>query len=78
MLPLVRSSLHHSESIDPTLAQWIKDLIDDLVGLDATAIVVLLGAVIVAFPLWLALSAARHGRRPESDTPASRPPSTRR
>ncbi len=60
---LLRSLLHHSEPIDPTLIGWIRDEIDALLGLDAIVIVVLLGLVILAFPLWLGFSASRHRRR---------------
>jgi hypothetical protein len=55
---LLRSPLHHSEAIDPTLIGWIRDEIDALLGLDAIVIVVLLGFVILAFPLWLGFSAS--------------------
>ena len=51
--------LHHSESIDPELMDWIRHEIDSILGLEPAAIVVVLGAVIVAFPLALLLLARR-------------------
>lgn len=72
MLSLLRSPLHHSEAIDPTLIGWIRDEIDRLLGLDAIAIVALLGCAILAFPLWLAFSASRYRRRPGPEDFASR------
>lgn len=74
---LLRTPLHHSEAIDPTLIGWIRDEIDALLGLDATAIVALLGFMILAFPLWLGVSASRHPRRAEPEPPVDRQPSSR-
>ncbi|MDP6824280.1 MAG: hypothetical protein QF554_13420 [Dehalococcoidia bacterium] len=55
--------LHHSEYVDPTLVDWIKHEIDDIFGLGAVAIVVVLGAVTLAFPVGLmALAWRRAGR----------------
>lgn len=51
--------LHHSESVDPTLIDWIRHEIDAILGLDPSAIVLALGAVIVAFPVALMLLARR-------------------
>lgn len=72
MLASLRSSLHHSEAIDPTLVGWIRDEIDRLLGLDPMAIVALLGFAILAFPLWLGFSASRHRRRTGPEAPADR------
>lgn len=71
MLSLLRSPLHHSEEIDPTLIAWIRDEIDRLLGLNPSAIVAILGFAILAFPLWLGFSAARHRRRAGSEKPKS-------
>lgn len=54
--------LHHGEAIDPTLAEWIRHKIDDLVGLDPATIAVVLGAVIVTLPIGLGVVAMRHRR----------------
>ena len=51
--------LHHSESIDPTLIDWIRHEIDSILGLEPEAIVLALGVVIVAFPVALMLLARR-------------------
>lgn len=55
--------LHHAESVDPTLIEWIKDEIDAIFGLSATTIVVVLGAVTLAFPIGLMSLAWRRARR---------------
>ena len=67
MTPL-RTFLHHSEAIDPTLVEWIRHKIDDILGLEPATIVAILGVAIVAFPIWLGLSAIRQ-RRHEAETP---------
>ena len=51
--------LHHSESIDPELMDWIRHEIDAILGLEPVTIVIVLGAVIVAFPLLLAVLVKR-------------------
>ncbi len=51
---------HHTESVDPTLAQWINDLLHDLLGWGPWAFVVVFGIVIVAIPVWLIINALRH------------------
>lgn len=51
--------LHHSESIDPTLIDWIRHEIDAVLGLGPETIVVGLGALIVAFPIALMVMARR-------------------
>jgi hypothetical protein len=60
LLPrFLRSVLHHGESIDPTLAEWIRNEIDDLLGLEPATIAVVLGAVIVVLPIALGVAAMR-------------------
>ncbi|MBM3138878.1 MAG: hypothetical protein FJZ92_01375 [Chloroflexi bacterium] len=61
---LFRFVLHHSEAVDPTLARWLRDEIDHLLGLPTAAYVGLLGAAIVAFPLGLLWMARRRGPNP--------------
>ena len=46
---------HHADPIDPTLADWLRDEIDALLGLEPGIMVLLLGALVVAFPLGLAV-----------------------
>ncbi len=53
---------HHGEAIDPDLWDSIKHQIDDITGLDAVTIVVLIGVVIVALPLAVIVLAARKRR----------------
>ena len=57
--------LHHSESVDPTLMQWIRERIDHIFGLGASTIVVALGILRVVFPIALVWLARR--RRPVDD-----------
>jgi hypothetical protein len=63
MSGLVVSLLHHSESIDPTLADWLRHKIDDLLGLDPPTIAATLGILLAAFPLVLGALALRSRRR---------------
>ena len=60
--PDVASSvlMHHSESVDPTLAQWINDLLHDLLGWGPWTFIAVLGLTIVLIPIWLIYNAAKH------------------
>ena len=42
---------HHDEAADPTLLDWIKRLLDGILGVGPWPVVVLLGLVIVLVPL---------------------------
>lgn len=53
---------HHSEAVDPTLIEWIRHQIDRFTGLEPDIIVLLLGVLIVAFPIGL-LALTWHRRR---------------
>ena len=53
MSPIHRILLHHSEGVDPTLVEWIQDKIDELIGFQPAAIVLMIGVVIVLFPAGL-------------------------
>lgn len=64
---MLRSLLHHSEAIDPTLIEWIRHEIDDITGLEPGSIATILGLVILAFPVWLGISAVRRQRRERSE-----------
>tara|TARA_Y100001934_G_scaffold216822_1_gene257289 strand:- start:5505 stop:5687 length:183 start_codon:yes stop_codon:yes gene_type:complete len=44
---------HHSEPIDPTLWEWLSAKIDHVLGVSPNVMVLLLGAVIVLFPIVL-------------------------
>jgi hypothetical protein len=64
--------LHHSESIDPTLLDWIRHEIDSVLGLGPVTIVAVLGALIVAFPVTLMLAARRRLPTAPRRTPRNR------
>ena len=53
--------LHLGGSIDPTLIGWIRHEIVSILGVEPSMIVLVLGAVIVAFPVVL-MTLARHQR----------------
>ncbi len=66
MLPVVTILpvlLHHSEPADPTLLAWIRERIDAIPGLGPAAIVLILGALIVAFPVGLGVRVVLQRRR---------------
>ena len=44
---------HHGEAADPKLLEWIKNRLDDLLGLAPWTAVILLGVIIIAIPLGL-------------------------
>jgi len=50
--PLLSIAAHQGE-LDVHLLGWIKDLLDDLLGLSDWAVVALTGAVILAIPVGL-------------------------
>lgn len=62
LLPIL---LHHSEPADPTLLQWIRERIDAVLGLGPASIVLILGALIVAFPMVLGAIVVIQRRRRE-------------
>ena len=60
--------MHHTESVDPTLAQWVNDLLHDILGWGPWTFVAVLGIAIVLIPVWLIYTALRHSDvRDESD-----------
>ncbi len=74
MLGAFEAVLHHSEAIDPTLMDWIRHKIDDIVGLEPVTIAIVLGAVLATFPIVLGLFALRARRRLPADPPGPLPP----
>ena len=54
---------HHSEPADPDLLLWIRRQIDAVLGLGPLYIVVLLGIVIVAIPVGIAVLFLLNRRR---------------
>ena len=43
--------LHHEAPGDPTLLRWVQDRIDHLFGLEAGAMVVVIGLLLLAIPV---------------------------
>ena len=54
---------HHSEPADPDLLLWIRHQIDAVLGLGPLYIVVVLGIVIVAIPVGIAVLFLLNRRR---------------
>jgi hypothetical protein len=50
MPPAPHILLHHSEAVDPILIEWLLHKIDDILGFGPTAMVLLLGSLIIFFP----------------------------
>ena len=48
---LLSALAHHDEPADPTLLQWVKGLLDYLLGAGPWAVVALLGLIIVLLPV---------------------------
>ena len=48
---LLSALSHHGEPGDPVLLGWIQDQIEAIIGLGDLAIVVILGAIVVAIPI---------------------------
>lgn len=70
MASALRILLHHSESADPTLIRWIRDVIDHTFGVGAATIVIVLGVAIFVFPIavfWLASRSRRSTRQQDPD-----------
>jgi len=55
-MPPLAIPFHHSEPGDPALLEWMRDQIDAMVGLGPAAIAVMLGMVILAIPLGIAIA----------------------
>ena len=53
---LLSALAHHSEPGDPVLLEWIKNQIDSVIGLGDLAIVIILGAVVIAIPIMIVAS----------------------
>ena len=54
MIPLTIFT-HHSEPGDPVLLGWIKDQIDEVLGLGPETIVIGLGLIVIAMPVAIML-----------------------
>jgi|AP45_3_1055517.scaffolds.fasta_scaffold319480_1 hypothetical protein len=55
--------LHNSEAVDPVLIEWIKHKIDEIFGVSAMPIVIVLGALMLVFPIGLMALVWRRARR---------------
>ena len=53
MPPLLRTILHHAEAVDPDLVDRIRHEIDSITGFEPSTIVLLIGVLIVLFPVIL-------------------------
>ena len=56
MPTLLSVAFHHSEPGDPVLLDWIRHIIDNLLGLGPFANIILLGLIIVAIPAGIMLA----------------------
>lgn len=65
MQTATRFLLHHGEAVDPTLIDWIRHKIDDILGVGPGMIVLVLAVLVVAFPVGLVALAVRRRRRLE-------------
>ena len=57
--------LHVSEPIDPTLWAWLSDKIDHTLGVSPGVLVVIIGTLIVVFPIIVMIMAVRRRRAME-------------
>lgn len=60
---LLSAAKHHGEAGDPTLFEWIKRRLDDLVALEPITFVALLGLVVIAIPAAILLVYAYQRRK---------------
>ena len=61
-MPFPKILLHHTETVDPQLVVWMRDIIENILGLGPWSIVIVIGIIIFAIPVWLTLSATRRHR----------------
>ena len=61
---LLSLALHHGEAADPELLEWIKDLLDQILGLGPWTVVAFVALLIVALPIALVLFYVLQNRRP--------------
>ena len=57
--------LHHEAPGDPTLLKWVQDRLDHLIGLDAGAMVLIIGLVLLAIPVGILVAVALQRRHAE-------------
>ena len=47
--------LHQGDAADPELIHWLKDQMDEILGLDPWTMVAAMGGIVVAIPLGIVL-----------------------
>ena len=57
--------LHHEAPGDPTLLKWVQDRLDHLIGLDAGAMVLIIGLILLAIPGGILVAVALQRRHAE-------------
>ena len=57
--------LHHEAPGDPTLLKWVQDRLDHLIGLDASAMVLIIGLILLAIPVGIMVAVALQRRHAE-------------
>ena len=65
MIPL----LHHEAPGDPTLLRWVQDRLDHLIGLEAEAIVLAIGLLLLAIPVGILAAYVWQRRKPPTRSP---------
>jgi hypothetical protein len=68
-ITILLSVLSHHGEADPALLEWIKEVLDHLIGVGPWAIVVALGLLILAIPLGVIGFYLAQQRRTEALTP---------
>ena len=60
--------LHQGDAADPELIHWLKDQMDEIIGLGPWVMVALMGAVVIAIPVaigaFYVYQQRRHGSPP--------------
>ena len=60
--------LHQGDAADPELIHWLKDQMDEIIGLGPWAMVAMMGAIVIAIPLAIGIfyvyQQRRHGSPP--------------
>ncbi len=60
--------LHQGDAADPELIHWLKDQMDEIIGLGPWVMVAMMGAVVIAIPVAIGIlyvyQQRRHGSRP--------------
>ena len=60
--------LHQGDAADPELIHWLKDQMDEIIGLGPWVMVAMMGAVVIAIPVAIGIlylyQQRRHGSPP--------------